>query len=479
MTEREPAVPEVTWAWRALLGLLVICLGTIAAPLDSAVNIAFPSITNNFDLKVQDIRWVAIAYVLTYASLLLVFGRLGDLIGHRIVFQVGLLTSAIGFAGCAFASMFEMLLAARVLQGIGVALMLSCAPALALSLYGEQKRTRVLGVYAAMMALGGVVGPLAGGVLVEHFGWPVVFWARMPLVLSALALSGVIPPRRSEVETELLDPIGSAQLAFAVCAILGGVSMLVDARTPLAAPALVGLGSLSLVLFVRRQLHHATPIIRLSLFRDPAFSLVNAASVIANLAAFSVVLIGPFYLVGIARLETGLAGVVLALAAVGAIIGSALAPRVIARLGGVRTACVGMGLSSAGLCAIAWWSAGTSVHLMTATLLLQGVGLGLFQVAYADIVTAALPVAERGVAGSLTMLTRSIGIAGGAAGLSTVHQYFAAAHAAGGGSAPEAFMAGFSAVFASASALQLAALVAGAVLAGLARRQHGSAGKRS
>ena len=79
---------------RSRVGLLIVCLGVIAAPLDTAVNIAFPSITQAFDLQVQDIRWVVIAYVLTYASLMLVFGRLGDLLGYRRIFQLGLLVSA-------------------------------------------------------------------------------------------------------------------------------------------------------------------------------------------------------------------------------------------------------------------------------------------------------------------------------------------------------------------------------------------------
>ncbi len=446
---------------RALLGLLVVCLGTIAAPLDSAVNIAFPSITQRFGLAVTDIRWIAIVYVLTYASLLLIFGRLGDLVGHRIVFQIGLLTATLGFAGCAAASSYELLLGARVLQGIGIALTLSCAPALATSLYDERERTRILGIYAAMTALGGVIGPLAGGLLVERFGWSAVFWARIPLVAGALALSWTIPPRPGQGSSSGLDLVGSVQLAVAMCGLIGGLVI----KAPVAGPlgwllplGLIGIGGISLVAFVQRQSRHASPIIRPALFRDPPFTLMNIASVVANFATFGVVLIVPFYLVGIVRLETSVAGVVLSLAALGTIAGSALAPGVIARLGGMATAATGMLLSSAGLLGIAMWSLHTPIAPMVPALLLQGFGMGLFLVAYTDLVTATLPVAERGVAGSLTMLTRSIGIITGAAGLSALHGMFEAASRSDNATPIDAFMAGFQAALAGAAVLQLAAL---------------------
>ncbi len=115
-------------ATRAAFGLAVVCLGTLVAPLDSAVNISLPSISNAFDRGIEDLRWIVIAYVLTYSSLLLICGKLGDLYGYRRVFQLGLVVSAAGFGCCALAPTFPLLLVGRVLQGIGIALTLSCAP---------------------------------------------------------------------------------------------------------------------------------------------------------------------------------------------------------------------------------------------------------------------------------------------------------------------------------------------------------------
>ena len=104
---------------RSYLGILVLGLGTLVGPLDSAVNIAFPYITNAFGLPLTDIRWVIVSYVLTYSSLMLIFGKLGDLFGHRLIFAAGLLFSAVTFALCATASEFSWLLAFRIAQGVG------------------------------------------------------------------------------------------------------------------------------------------------------------------------------------------------------------------------------------------------------------------------------------------------------------------------------------------------------------------------
>src|SRR5579872_2987438 len=132
-------------------GVLVVALGTLVVPFDSSVNFAFPFITRAFGLPIPAIQWVVISYTLTYAALMLVLGRVGDMLGYRRIFLAGSLWSAIAFVLCATAPSYNALLAARVLQGIGAALVLSCGPALATSLYPESASTRVLGVYTMVI----------------------------------------------------------------------------------------------------------------------------------------------------------------------------------------------------------------------------------------------------------------------------------------------------------------------------------------
>jgi MFS family permease len=437
---------------RPAVGLLIVGLGSLAAPLDTAVNIAFPSITRAFDLQVADIRWVVIAYVLTYASLMLAFGRLGDLLGYRRIFQIGLLVSALGFAACAAAPTYPLLLLGRMLQGVGIALTLSCAPALAISLYDERDRTRVLGIYTAIAAAGSALGPLAGGFLVEHAGWPAVFWPRAPLVLVALALSWLIPSTPKQGSMRGFDALGAALLVTWMSALLLVFAVPAEPFGRALPLGLALLAALAFVAFLRREARHPQPLIRLSLFRDAGFAIMNAASIAVNLAAFSVLLLVPYYLVRIAGMDTTSGGVLLACGAGGTVVGSWLAGRLAALAAVRRLALAGVALSIAGLWTISTWTPATALGVLGMSLLLQGLGVGLFQVAYADLVTATLPPQDRGVAGSLTILTRTIGIVGGATALSAGFRAFEAAALSAGMTAAGAFLAGFQATFFYASA---------------------------
>ena len=171
----------------------MIGLGTATAQLDTSVNIAFPAITRGFDLAISDIQWVVICYVLTYASLLLAFGRIGDTIGHAVVYRIGLIWSAVALLLVGYAPSYGAMLFFRCLQGVGAALVLSCGVALVTSLYGEERRGRALGIYTMMMALGLMLGPLLGGALTAVWDWPAVFWFRIPIAMAALLLLRGMP----------------------------------------------------------------------------------------------------------------------------------------------------------------------------------------------------------------------------------------------------------------------------------------------
>ena len=166
----------------------MIGLGTAATQLDTSVNIAFPAITQAFDLSIADIQWVVISYVLTYASLLLALGRIGDTVGHARVFRIGLIWSTVALLLVGWSPSFGAMLLFRCLQGIGAALVLSCGAALVISLYGEERRSHALGIYTMMLAVGLMLGPLLGGALTSAWDWPAVFWFRVPIAARGAAV---------------------------------------------------------------------------------------------------------------------------------------------------------------------------------------------------------------------------------------------------------------------------------------------------
>jgi hypothetical protein len=217
----------------------------------------------------------------------------------------------------------------------------------------------------------------------------------------------------------------------------------------LGAPLPIGLALLGVIAFagfVAREARHPEPIVRPQLFRDIDFAAINVASVAVNLAAFSVLLIVPYYLVRVAGLDAAAGGAVLALGAAGAIVGAWAAGRLLAAHANAgQVALLGVVLSIGGLFAISTWTADMGTAGMSLALLAQGLGVGLFQVAYAERVVATLPIEDRGVAGSLTMVTRTIGVVGGATGLSAAFRQFEAAAVAAGAHNP--FLTGFQATF--------------------------------
>src|SRR6266446_5232838 len=292
-----------------LIRVALAGLGTSVVPLDSAVNIAFPDITTYFDLPIQMIQWVVICYVLTHASLMLAFGRVGDIFGHARVFRAGLLWNGAAFLCCAAAPSFGWLLFCRFLQGIGAALILSCAPALVTGLFPEDRRSRALAVFTMMYAVGSASGPLLGGVLVDHWGWPAVFWFRAPFALTALVFLGGLPAASRRGVREPVDIVGACLLALGICSLLLILNQLQQLdRYNFLSIALLGIALATLFGFVRWERRVAQPIINLDCFRIGGFAAINLASVLIYLTSFSVLLFGPYYLVRFTGLSLPVAG---------------------------------------------------------------------------------------------------------------------------------------------------------------------------
>ena len=403
-------------------------------PLDSAVNVDFPHITAHFGLSIELIQWVVISYTLASASLVLVFGRVGDIAGHRRIFLIGTAWSAAAFLLETAAPSFGWLLGGRVLQGVGAGLVMSCGPALVMNLYPEALRPRAVALYTIAFGVGGALGPVTAGLLLARFDWSCVFWARAPLALLGLLLGLRLPTdhRLGAGSAPRFDWAGAVLLVLALCGLLLALG---EVRRPVWAVGGAAFALLTGALFIRREGRTPSPIVKLTLFRDADFALLNAGSVLVNLAGFAVLLLVPFALASLVRLTEIERGLVLAASPAAIALAAPVAARVLGR-GQVWPLAGGALLAGLGLLAIGL--RGTSVPLLVAAMFVQGLGVGLFQVAYLDRVTAALSRGDRGVAGSLAMLTRTLGIVFGAASLMLVFQ-----------------SAGFAATFLVASGLAL------------------------
>ena len=459
-------LPATAWP---RLRLMLVGLGISVVPLDTSVNIAFPDITGSFGLPIAMIQWVVICYVLTHAGLMLALGRVGDMWGHGRVFRAGLMWSVVAFVLCAAAPSFGWLLFFRFLQGIAAGLIVSCAPALVTGLYPETRRSHALGVFTLMFAMGSAAGPLIGGVLVAHWGWPGVFWFRAPIALTSLLLLRGLPRGGGAGSGQRFDIAGALLLAFGLAGLLLAINAVPRLKDgDYLALFLFPAASASLVGFVWWEGRATQPIVRIELFRQAAFAIVNLASASMYLVTFSVLLFAPYFLVRYTALPLPLAGAVLATGFVAMAAISPLAGSLVGRLGAERVAPLGALATGAGLFLVGSWQPDTPPLVMVLALCLHGIGLAFFQVAYMEIVMAASPLAHRGVAGSLAMLTRTIGTVTGAALLTLGFQAIASAAQDGGAGEAQAFLAAFHTMFRIAG---VTAASTGVLVAWSARRR--------
>lgn len=438
-----------------LMRLAPILIGTSIVPLDSSVNVAFPAIVAAFGLEVTAIQWIPICYALTYGSLMLAVGRLGDIFGHRRLFRIGLAWSAVAFVLCALAPSYAALLAARVLQGIGAALTIGCGPALAANMFPEAMRVRALAVYATGFAASQAFGPLLGGVLVQALDWQGVYWFRVPIALAALWLAQSLRPMPVAGAREPFDTIGAVLLATTVATALLAVNRAPSA--PALLLALVALASLSGFLWQSRRA--SRPIIDPGLFRRAGFAELNLSHAMVSFAAFAVMLIGPFYLARIAALSPIHVGLLLACSHGAAALGSALGGWAAGRWDARRLAMAGASLTAAGLLGMASWDEHTPALALALILAMQGLGTGLFTLACTDVVTGTMRREDRGVAGSLTMLTRTLGVVGAASLVTIAFGAIEGARTATGAAPTESFLHAFSIVFLAVGTLPLVALL--------------------
>ena len=345
------------------MSVAVAALGALVVSLDASVNIAFPAMSVAFDVGPVSIRWVIVCYVLTYALTAFGAGLLADRFGPGPVFTAGLWISGAAFAGYVVSS-FGLLLAARVLQGVGGGLIYGTAPALITLALPRERHGFGLGRLALGMGVGLTLGPIVGGALVDVSGWRAVFLYRAPLALAVGVLALLQLPRGGRGGAWRLPP-----------------------RTEWLRGSVLG----ALLL-----------------------------SALANWAQFAVWLLVPYYLVGVLGLSTARAGLLFTLTPLGTAAMSPLAGRITDRAGPRLPITLGLTAEAAGLILISRLDATSSWPLVGAALALVGLGLGLFQVPNLTQVMRAFPAAGQGAAGGLAFMSRTLGIVAGVQASATV-----------------------------------------------------------
>jgi MFS family permease len=257
-------------------------------------------------------------------------------------------------------------------------------------------------------------GPVVGGLLVAQWGWPAVYFFRVPLaVVSGILM--VLCVRQTAVikPGQHFDVLGACSLTLALAGLLLAFNRAQHLGVLALLPLLLSGGaSACLAFFCWHELRCAEPVIDLRLFQRPAFVIANVANILANIAGFTILLLVPYYLVNYRGVSPVIGGLLLAMAPLGSVLASPVSGRLIRYFPSHRLSLGGLLLMTVGLASISQWRSSASTLFMAGALWMQGFGLGLFQVANMDFVMGTIPRFQQGVAGSLTMLTRTLGVVG-------------------------------------------------------------------
>jgi len=448
-----------------LLGYSVVIasLSAFLGSLDSAVNIAFPAITQAFSLEVTSIQWVVVGYVLTHSSLLLGCGRLADLSGHGRLLICGLVASAAAFAGCGLGPSFGWLIAARVAQGVGAALVSGTAPALVTLAVPVEARGRALGFFQMSMAAGYALGPLLGGMLVDAFGWRAVFLFRVvPALLLAWLAAVKLPAFRHRGLSQRFDLLGALTLAGSLAGFLLALSRSRAGGWASSDVTLLLLFSLACFAgFLITESRVSAPVVDLGLFRRAPIIVANLLTILANCARFAIGLLVPYYVIDVLHYPATTGGTLMLAPALMTTLAAPITGRLSDRIGTAGLSSLGLLLQALGLWMTSCLDAQADYLSVALALGVVGLGLGVFEAPNMSFVMGAISRNQQGVAGSIVNMMRTLGIVFGATGWSVLfgkqRQFYSdqAAHL----ESTENFIAAFQDVFQLAALICVAAFI--------------------
>jgi EmrB/QacA subfamily drug resistance transporter len=417
-----PRVDASRWA-----ALAVVLTGTFVVVLDFfIVNVAMPALQGDLHASTGVVEWVVAGYGLTFATLLITAGRLGDRYGRRRMFAAGMGLFTLASAACGLATGPEFLIAARVAQGAAAALLSTNVLSLINVTYEGEDRVRALGAYGTVMGLAAAGGQLIGGVLVDTVGWRSIFLINIPVGIAALALTRRYVAESRVAQESRTDLVGTGLLTLALIDV---VLPLVEGRLhgwPAWTWLCLGAAPVTLAVFAvhqrRLQARGGTPLIDPSLFRDRAFTagLVTQVAFSSGLASFFLVF--ALYLQQGRGLDALQAGLVFTILAAAYLATSMRTPRIGRRSPALGAATIGAGHALLALTV----HAGGSIAELTPALLLIGAGMGLVMAPLTATVLAGVSARHAGAASGVLATMQQIGNALGVAVTGVI--FFGAAH---------------------------------------------------
>ena len=463
------------------LALMVLCLGSLMIVLDTTiVNVALPSIRKDLGFSQTSLAWVVNAYLLTFGGFLLLGGRLGDLFGHRRLFLIGIALFTLASIACGLSTSQGLLVGARAIQGLGGAVVSAVGLSLMMSLFTDPaERAKAMGVFGFVMAGGGSIGVLLGGVLTDLLNWHWIFLVNVPVGVAVVVLSlRLLPTARAAAASRRLDVAGAvtvtSALMLAVYAIVNGNH---EGWTSGRTLGLLAAAAVLLAVFLGIEARVRSPLMPLGLFRLRNLASANVVGVLWAAAMFAWFFLSALYLqlvLGYTPLQVGLAflpaNIIMGAFSIG------LSAKLVMRFGIRRPLATGLLLAAVGLVLFARAPVGGSFLVdVLPSMILLGFGAGM---AFNPVLLAAMSDVEQSESGLASGIVNTAFMMGGALGLAVLASIAASRTdrlRASGDSPLAALTGGYHVAFLVGALFAAAAAVVGAALlrSGQQARAHG------
>ena len=411
--ELDPHVHERRWV---ILG--VLCLSLFIIVIDNSIlNVAIPSLIRDLDASNSQIQWIIDSYVIVFAGLLLTTGSMSDRFGRKGALQAGLALFALGSIASASAQTADQLIFTRAFMGIGGALIMPSTLSILTNVFrNPTERGRAIAVWAGLSGLAVAIGPVMGGLLLKHFSWQSVFWVNIPIAATALILGAFIVPKSRDPRQSRLDPLGAVlSIAGLVTLLFGIIEGPSKGWTSTEVLLAFGIAIVMLTSFVLWEFHTDSPMLDMSLFKNPRFT---AASMTITLMFFA--LFGSLFLItqywqlvhGYSALE---AGVRLVPFAMTMMIVAPLSARLVEKFGTKTIVLTGLSFVIVGLSLLSMLEPHTSYPLAISYFMIMGAGMGMTMAPATESVMGSLPREKAGVGSAVNDTTRQVGGALGVA----------------------------------------------------------------
>ena len=414
--------PAVVYG-RRWLTLLVLCISLVVIVLDNTIlNVALPTMAHpvsegGLGATASQLQWIVDSYTLVFAGLLLTAGSLGDRFGRYRFLAIGLSIFGLGSLMSAIAGSATTLIFTRSLMGIGAAFIMPATLSIITNVFTDpRERGKAIGIWAGVSALGVGIGPVTGGLLLEHFWWGSVFMVNVPIVIAGLILGYFLIPESKDPSHAALDPLGAVLSIGALGTILWAV---IEAPskgwTSTTIITAFAVGFVILAAFFAWELHSTHPMLDMRFFENPRFSAASGAITLVFLAMFGSLFLMTQYLQGVLGYSTVKAGAVLIPQAVTMMILAPMSPIWVRRFGNKLVVAAGLTIVALSFILFSTFQPNSSTLHIILVMMLMAVGMSHVMAPCTDSIMGSLPRAKAGVGSAVNDTTRQMGGAIGVA----------------------------------------------------------------